>query len=134
MYLRARTLFFVVLFSNIYKQRHTSTRYITDNEFLLNMVKFFVRNRCGFIRISLKNTVKNIFNNIISLNPYKTRQKIAIITTYTDISERPAAGSTKILKNTGCYQSDFKSRKSILNKVILSLVSAPDILKGTLLK
>jgi len=129
MYLRARTLFFVILFSNIYKQRHTSTRYITDNEFLLNMAKFFVRNRYGFIRIALENVAKNILTNITSLKPSKTRQKIAIITTSTEMSEEPAAGRIKISKNMGCYQFDFKSWKSIPNQVTLPLVSTPDISK-----
>jgi len=135
MYLRARTLFFVVLFSNIYKQRHTSTRHIIDNELLLNTAKFLVCNRCGFIRRPFENTVKNIFNNIISLRPSKTRQKIAIITTYKEISEEPAAGSPPLLKNMGCYESYFKSRKFILNKAQLPFVSAPDsLIEITLIK
>ncbi|MDR6922287.1 hypothetical protein [Chryseobacterium sp. 2987] len=93
------------------------------------MAKFFVRNRYGFIRIALENVAKNILTNITSLKPSKTRQKIAIITTSTEMSEEPAAGRIKISKNMGCYQFDFKSWKSIPNQVTLPLVSTPDISK-----
>ncbi|KPE51064.1 hypothetical protein AOB46_10325 [Chryseobacterium indologenes] len=91
-----------MLFSNIYKQRHTSTRYITDNEFLLNTANFFVWKRYGFIRMSPENTVKHILNNLSGLKPYKTRQKIAIITTYTEISEEPAAGNSSLPRYCSC--------------------------------
>lgn len=79
------------MFSNIYKQRHISTRFIIDNGFLQNDAKAIVKDNHDFTWLvaeavqekitAIIATVKKIF----SFHTFQNNQKLTPITTGTEL-------------------------------------------------
>lgn len=118
MYLKAWTLFSVILFANIYRQRHISSRYSTDSGFLPGKAKFPVLNILVFNRIFADN----------SLTPFKTGQEFAIITTFTEMSEKQTAGNTGLYNDAEHHASGCKNCKR-KQPALFPSVSVSELLK-----
>ena len=89
--MKARTLFFVIMFSSIYKQRHIFTRFITDNGFLQNDAKAIVKDDHDFTGLVAEAVQKKITAIIATasttfrFHTFQNNQKLTPITTGTEL-------------------------------------------------
>ncbi|REC73418.1 hypothetical protein DRF60_19525 [Chryseobacterium elymi] len=94
--MKAWTLFFVILFSNIYEQHHISTKCITGNGFLQNSAKTIVKNDHDFTRFFTKAVQKKLQllyiqqkKETFCFHTFENNQKLTPITTGTKIEYLP---------------------------------------------
>jgi hypothetical protein len=107
--MKAWTLFFVILFSNIYGQRHISIRYFTGNGFLQNNAKSIVKDYHDFTWTFTEAVQKRITpfvnaaeNGALYVHAFNNNQKLTTITIGTkwehllQISQRMTVETTLI--------------------------------------